>query len=94
MRSASVERVERALQQAGHDGNIHELTVSTRTAVEAATALGVSMDQIAKSIVLESPENHRLFLFITSGSRRVDTVRARLLTGMDVRQAKPKTIRQ
>lgn len=49
--SKSLVRVIRALQDAGLPADPVEMTVPTRTAEEAARALGVATDQIGKSIV-------------------------------------------
>ncbi|NEX47925.1 YbaK/EbsC family protein [Pseudotabrizicola algicola] len=92
--SSSVERVERALEQAGLVPRVRALAQSTRTAQEAATALGVVVDQIAKSIILEASDSQHLLLFITAGGNRVDLAKAAALVGGAVRQAKPEAIRQ
>jgi len=48
------------------------LEVAARTAQEAADALGVSLGQIAKSVVFRRKSDERAVLVITSGDRRVD----------------------
>ena len=48
------------------------LDVAARTAQEAADALGVSLGQIAKSVVFRRKSDSRAVLVITSGDRRVD----------------------
>ncbi len=54
-------------------GEVVVLSESARSAVEAATALGIEVGQIASSIVFKLP-NGRPLLVITSGAHRVDTV--------------------
>jgi prolyl-tRNA editing enzyme YbaK/EbsC (Cys-tRNA(Pro) deacylase) len=92
--TSSVERVEQALRNAGLQPDLREMTASTRTAADAAAALGVGVNQIAKSIILQSPGGERLFLFITAGSNRVHLPTAASLAGTDLRQARPDLIRQ
>ncbi|MBT9503560.1 MAG: YbaK/EbsC family protein [Burkholderiaceae bacterium] len=48
------------------------LEVSARTAQEAADALGVSLGQIAKSVVFRRKSDEAAVLVITSGDKRVD----------------------
>lgn len=48
------------------------LEVSARTAQEAADALGVTLGQIAKSVVFRRKADERAVLVVTSGDRRVD----------------------
>ena len=47
----SIERVRAALVQAGHPDTIIQFPAGTRTAADAAAAVGCSVAQIAKSIV-------------------------------------------
>ena len=49
--SPSVQKVQDALAARGFTGEIRELAQSTRSAAEAAAALGCRVDQIAKSLV-------------------------------------------
>lgn len=67
----AVVRVRAALDAAGIDGEIRVLADSTRTALEAATALGVEVGQIAASLVFRRPDGEPV-LVITSGAHRVD----------------------
>ncbi|MHB1906420.1 MAG: YbaK/EbsC family protein [Acidimicrobiales bacterium] len=69
---ASVCRVVDALERAGLPSSVRVLDDSARTAADAAAALGVSVGQIASSIVFALPNGHPL-LVITSGRHRVDT---------------------
>ena len=68
---ASVARVRAALVAAGIAGEIRVLADSTRTASEAAAALGVAVGQIASSIVFRTRDDSPV-LVITSGAHRVD----------------------
>jgi len=85
------ERVRRALADAGCDAKIVELTDSARTAAEAAAALGVSVGQIANSLVFVADGDP--LLVMTSGANRVDTARVGALLGAVVKRADPDTVR-
>ena len=69
--------------------DVQELDASTRTAGEAAAAVGVEVGQIVKSLVFVD-ENGPV-LCLCAGDRRVDTTRlgvdARQATGDEVREA-------
>lgn len=72
----------------GLDIHVHELSESTRTAQEAADAVGVEAGQIVKSLVFMDGEGPLLCL--CAGDRRVDTAKL----GPDVRQAKGREVRE
>ena len=66
----SVERVRTALVAAGHPDSITEFPAGTRTAADAAAAIGCTVAQIAKSIVFRSGTH--AVVVVTSGANRVD----------------------
>ena len=72
----------------GLDIEVHELSQSTRTAQEAADAVGVEAGQIVKSLVFVDGEGPLLVL--CAGDRRVDTAKL----GPDVRQANGREVRE
>ena len=71
-------RVAAALAESGHPYAPVFLQVAARTAQEAADALGVSVGQIAKSIVFRRKSDGAAVLVVTSGDRRVDESGARM----------------
>lgn len=85
-------RVARALAGIGVRGQVRELPASTRTAADAAEALGCQVGAIANSLVFMADE--RPLLVMTSGSHRVDTeiLAERLGRGL-IRRAKPEEVR-
>ncbi len=85
------ERVQRALADAGSAARVVELTDSARTAAEAAAALGVTVGQIANSLVFVA--DGEPLLVLTSGANRVDTARVGALLGATVRRADAETVR-
>ena len=74
MNSKSATRVQAALDAAGVTARVVELPQSTRTAAEAAQAVGCEVGQIAKSLVFTGTDGDAV-LVITSGTNRVDEKR-------------------
>jgi prolyl-tRNA editing enzyme YbaK/EbsC (Cys-tRNA(Pro) deacylase) len=70
--SASAQRVQDALDQLGLTLEVVELPDSTRTAVDAAQAIGCTVAQIAKSLIFRAKQSDRPVLVIASGSNRVN----------------------
>ncbi len=68
MNVRSVDRVRQALLDAGHEDNITEFAEGTRSAADAARAVGCDVSQIAKSIVFRSVD--KPILVLTSGTNR------------------------
>jgi len=91
--SKSVKRVRAALEAAGLDVTIRETGDSARTAELAAAAVGVEVDQIAKSILFAGAQSGRLWLFLTAGGNRVDAARAEALAGEQLAKADASAVR-
>ncbi len=70
--SSSAAKVQAALGARGFSFEIQELDQSTRTAAEAATAIGCEVAQIAKSVLFRARDSGRAVLVIASGVNRVD----------------------
>lgn len=83
--AGSVERVRAALAAAGHPDTIMAFPDGTRTAADAAAAVGCTVAQIAKSIVFRAGE--RAALIVTSGVNRVDPMRAGTALGVKLARA-------
>ena len=65
-------RVRTALLELGLPGDIHRLTDSTRTAPEAAAAVGCELGAIVKSIVMRGVTSRAPVLALVSGDNRAD----------------------
>lgn len=91
--SNSIRRVEEALQAHGVDTVVTEMPGSTRTAQDAAAAVGCSVGQIAKSLVFAA-ESGGLLLAVTSGANRVDPKRLASFVGEPVGLADPNRVRE
>jgi prolyl-tRNA editing enzyme YbaK/EbsC (Cys-tRNA(Pro) deacylase) len=70
--SPSAQRVQEALHGRGVQLKVVELPESTRTAKEAAQAVGCEVGQIAKSLIFRSEPSGDPVLVIASGVNRVD----------------------
>ncbi|WP_298232776.1 YbaK/EbsC family protein [uncultured Azohydromonas sp.] len=80
-RPEGFQRVAQALAAQGHPHAPHYLDTAARTAQEAADALGVSVGQIAKSVIFKLRAVERAVLVVTSGDRRVDEKKVAALVG-------------
>jgi prolyl-tRNA editing enzyme YbaK/EbsC (Cys-tRNA(Pro) deacylase) len=89
--SESVERVRAALVQAGHADTISEFPEGTRTSQDAASAVGCTVAQIAKSIVLRAGE--QVVLVVASGPNRVDLAKISAAIGTPVKSADGRWVR-
>ncbi|RZS54416.1 YbaK/EbsC family protein [Sphaerotilus mobilis] len=74
-RPEPVRRVVAELAAQCHGHPVHWLNVPARTAQEAADALGVSLGQIAKSVIFRRRADDVAVLVVTAGDRRVDEAR-------------------
>jgi prolyl-tRNA editing enzyme YbaK/EbsC (Cys-tRNA(Pro) deacylase) len=89
----SARRVEAALAELGLEGRVRSLPDSTRTAPEAARAVGVELGQIVKSLLFASAEG-RSVLVLAAGDNRVDERKVAELFGEVVKMASPDMVRE
>jgi prolyl-tRNA editing enzyme YbaK/EbsC (Cys-tRNA(Pro) deacylase) len=87
----SVQRVADALRAAGIDAEIKELSASTRTAEEAAAAIGTTVPRIVKSLVFLA--DGAPILALVSGSNRLDTDRLGAALGRAITRADAAAVR-
>lgn len=88
---AAVERVVAALREAGLETAVTEFAESTRTAEEAAAAVGTTVGQIVKSLVFLA--GGRPVLALVSGANRLDTAKLAAVAGAPIRRADAETVR-
>ena len=74
-------RVAALLAEQGHAHVPVFLDVAARTAQEAADALGISLGQIAKSVVFRRKLDEAAVLVVTSGDKRVDERKVTAIVG-------------
>lgn len=103
MSGGSVERVRAALAAAGHADSVEAFPEGTRSAAEAAAAVGCDVAQIAKSIVFRGAvrsadgearsgesaghTHARVVVVIASGANRVDVAKVAAATGLAIKRA-------
>jgi prolyl-tRNA editing enzyme YbaK/EbsC (Cys-tRNA(Pro) deacylase) len=73
--SSSARRVQEAMRQLGFEYRVVELPATTRSAEDAANAIGCRVEQIAKSIVFRARNTGRPVLVVASGVNRVSEKR-------------------
>ena len=87
-------KVQAALRQHGLDLQVVELAESTRTALEAAQAVGCELGQIVKSLVFRTKQSERAVLVLVSGSNRADEKILAGLVGEKIGKADADFVRQ
>lgn len=90
----SARRVQQALDAHGASFRVIEMPGSTRTAQEAATAIGCSVGQIAKSILFKGAGSGKAILVIASGANRIDEQRIAAHSGEPLAKATPHFVRE
>ena len=76
----------------GLEIDVQRFPQGTRTAVEAAAAVGCELGQIVKSLVFEC--DGEPVLALTSGAKRVDTTALGRMLGGAIRRADANTVRE
>lgn len=77
---SAIERFVEAARQAGLEPEVHRFPAGTRTAADAAGAVGCSLGQIVKSLVFMA--GGQPVLVLTSGSNRVDEAAVAAVLGV------------
>ena len=85
--------VQDALDRHGIPSRVVELPASTRTAKDAAKAIGCDVAQIAKSIIFRLKDSNNAVLVIASGSNRIDEKIVSGLLGAPIEQADANFVR-
>jgi prolyl-tRNA editing enzyme YbaK/EbsC (Cys-tRNA(Pro) deacylase) len=92
--SSGAKKIQDALTALGVKGEVVELPASTRTSAEAASAIGCSIGQIAKSIIFRTVESGRPVMVIASGLNRVDEAKIRAFVGEPIQKADADFVRK
>jgi len=93
--NASAQKVQDALDARGYTHcRVVEMPDSTRTAAEAAAAIGCTVAQIAKSLVFRGAHSGAPVLVIASGTNRVDPQRLATLIGEPVEKPDADYVRE
>jgi prolyl-tRNA editing enzyme YbaK/EbsC (Cys-tRNA(Pro) deacylase) len=94
MLKSSAQRVQDALAAAGFANQVIEVPDSTRTAAEAAAALGCEVAHIVKSLVFRARTTGRPVMVLASGANRVDEKAAAAVIGEPLERADPDFVRE
>lgn len=89
----SIERVTDALVAAGIDPRLKEYPASTRTAQEAASAIGCTVGQIVKSLIFKAAQTGGPVLALVSGDNRVDVEKLAATLGEAIERADARWVR-
>lgn len=89
----SAQRVDRALAGFGLEGRVRELPDSTRTAADAAGALGCEVRQIVKSLIFRTGATGDPVLVLVAGDHRLDEHWMERTTGTRWHRADPEYVR-
>lgn len=92
--SSSARRVQEFLDARGVTLTVVELPASTRTAVDAADAVGCDVAQIVKSLVFRGKDTGKPVLVLASGANRVDTALIAPLAGEPIGKADADFVRR
>lgn len=92
--SPSASRVQQVLKTLGLSSRVTEMSATTRSAEDAARAVGCEVGQIAKSLVFKGASSHRGVLVITSGANRVNESALARLLGESILKADADFVRQ
>jgi len=88
----STSRVQQALEAAGLTTRIVEMPQTTRTASDAAKAIGCEVGQIAKSLVFRVGDDP--LLVIASGTNRVNEAKVATAIGATITKADAEFVRE
>ena len=91
---SSVKKVQQTLKSLGFSDEIVVFPDSTRTAIEAAQAVGCSVGQIVKSLVFRGAHSQKPVLALVSGANRVNEKRLGSLVGEEIEKADAGFVRQ
>jgi prolyl-tRNA editing enzyme YbaK/EbsC (Cys-tRNA(Pro) deacylase) len=92
--SNSARKVQEALTARGFSSQVVELPDSTRTAKEAAQAIGCGVEQIVKSLIFKGKQSNKPILVVASGTNRVNEKRLGQLAGEPITKADADFVRQ
>ena len=92
--SGSARKVQDALNAHGLQCQVLELKQTTRSAKDAAEAVGCDVGQIVKSLVFKGKASHKPVLVVASGSNRVNEKRLAELVAEPVKMPDADFVRQ
>lgn len=92
--SSSARKVQQVLESLGMSLKVIDMPDSTRTAQEAAQAVGCQVGQIVKSLVFRTKRSRRPVLVVASGQNRVNEKKSEALLGEPLGKADADFVRE
>jgi len=92
--TASAQKIQKELASRGIQAKVVELPDSTRTAVEAAQAIGCTVPQIVKSLVFRGAESGKAILIEAAGINRVNEKAVAMIIGEPIVKADADFVRE
>lgn len=92
--SESTERVAAALRSRGKNIEIKEMPQTTRSAAEAAAAIGCTVPQIAKSLIFATEGGNQPVLALVSGGNQLDEKKLSALVGQKITRPNADFVRE
>ena len=93
MTHPSVQKMQDILHASGFTCEVFELSESTRTAPDAANAVGCALGQIVKSLIFKGQSTGKPILALVSGTNRADEGNLSVLSGEPIGRADPEFVR-
>jgi len=93
-KSSGLDRLREFLRRSGIEDRVVEFDRTTRTADDAAAAIGCTVAQIVKSLVFRGATTGRPLLALVSGANRADEARLAASVGEPVERADAAFVRQ
>jgi len=87
--SSSAQQVQQAIKACGLDCQVVEMQTTTRSAQDAAQALGCRVEQIVKSMVFKGKKTQKPVLVLAGGANRVNVKNLREHVSEAVKMADP-----
>lgn len=94
MKPATASAARRVQALLGERFTVMEFDASTRTAADAASAIGCTVAQIAKSLIFRTVQTARPVLVIASGPNRVDEKKVAAQIGEEIKRADADFVRK
>jgi Cys-tRNA(Pro) deacylase len=90
----SAQRVQEALQDHGLTCEVVQMQDTTRSAEDAARAVGCEVGQIVKSLIFEGTQSHQPVLVVTSGANRANEKTIGKNLAESIKMAAPEFVRE
>ena len=91
---SSAQKVQKELQARGLNCKVVQMQKTTRTAIDAAQAVGCEVGQIVKSLIFKSKRSRKPILVVASGVNRVNEKVLGQQISESVKMANPEFVRE